>query len=153
MSRSDVTSASVALRARGAYGSAQGRLHPDDTPADRVRDEWGPLGRTELDAFAMHEALCESLPIGTPERARTIERLGYEDEAHFERVRRTFLKYYGIGEPDAPISTYVWGDRASEAIALARRALEASARSATSSDGTGPAGPAGRRDDQDSRSR
>lgn len=87
----------------------RGNVHPLDW-----QDEFGPLAYTQLEALVAHERAIAALRAHPAKESELCRRLGYRDGAHFERVRMTFLKYWGNGRDT--LLTFAW-DEASMAVA------------------------------------
>jgi len=85
------------------------------------QDVWGPLDNTQVNEFAYHMVTIEDAQGMTPEQLPEIcQRLGYADVGQWFRVRVTFVKYFGVGEPQGTLDSYVFGDQMTQAMIHAR---------------------------------
>lgn len=77
-------------------------VHPLDW-----QDDFGPCRYTELAKFVSHMQRIEREQ--DPQRQYALCReLGYADEPHFQRVRATFLKYWGDPNDGDTLREFVW---------------------------------------------
>jgi hypothetical protein len=84
------------------------------------QDDWGPLRKEQFEEFFFHHFEIEDAHNDPPKKAQLLQKFGYRDEAHFKRVERTFLKYYGDGNPNDTLETYYWGSKATQGMMAGR---------------------------------
>ena len=84
------------------------------------QDDWGPLRKEQFEEFFFHHFEIEDAHNDPPKKAQLLQKFGYRDEAHFKRVERTFLKYYGDGSPNDTLETYYWGSKATQGMMAGR---------------------------------
>jgi hypothetical protein len=84
------------------------------------RDEWGPLSKDQVNEFFFHHFELEGAYNDPAKKAQLLQQFRYRDEAHFKAVERTFLKYYGDGNPSDTLETYCWGQKATQAMMAGR---------------------------------
>jgi hypothetical protein len=69
-------------------------LHAAREQAAAGGPDWGPLKPEQIEEYFFQEQLIEDARPNGQKLAQVLARFGYRDEAHFERVRRTFLDYH-----------------------------------------------------------
>ncbi len=92
------------------------RVHPHEWV-----DDFGPLLPDQMEELAYQMTSVEQLSQDARRRHEAVQRWGYRDIAHFERVRLTFLKHWGrpLGHT---LSEFVWDG--SSAVPAMMRASE-----------------------------
>jgi hypothetical protein len=83
-------------------------------------DDWGPLSKEQAEERAYQDFTYEEAYHEPAKKAQLVRQWGYRDEQHFERVKWTFLKYYGQGDADDEYSSWTWGDQWTQAMLNAR---------------------------------
>jgi hypothetical protein len=85
------------------------------------QDDWGPCNYNDPEGFFLHHFELEEAYNDPQKKANLLAKFGYRDEAHRKRVETTFLKYYGSGDPNAPLAFWVFDqNRVQQAMVGAR---------------------------------
>ena len=89
------------------------------------KDEFGPLQKDQINEFFFHHFEIEDAHNDPAKKAQLLQQFRYRDEAHFKAVERTFLKYWGDGNPNDTLETYYWGSKATQAMMAGRMRQQA----------------------------
>jgi hypothetical protein len=77
------------------------------------RDEFGPLRQDQGEDFFLHMQEIEQSAIDPVKQRAQLQKYGYTDYVQYHRVRYTFLKHYGEGDPSSTLDGWVFsGQRA-----------------------------------------
>jgi hypothetical protein len=83
------------------------QANPDVHPLD-WQDDFGPCKYTEFGKFVSHMQRIERLQSDPAAQSALCRELGYADEPHFQRVRTTFLKYWGDPDGNEHVKDFIW---------------------------------------------
>ena len=93
---------------------------PSEATAATWQDDFGPLRPDQVEEYFFHHFEIEEAYNDPAKKAQLLQKFGYRDEAHFERVKYSFLKAVGEGNPGSTLDTYHFGGRAQQAMMAAR---------------------------------
>ena len=114
---------------QGAYAVSRGGVAVitndpgsiDGPSAAQWQDDWGPCQGNNPEGFFLHHFELEEAHNDPQKKAGLLRKFGYQDEAQYKRVEKTFLRHYGTGDPNAPLTFWVFDqNRVQQAMIGAR---------------------------------
>jgi hypothetical protein len=108
----------------------QERVQRDVHPLD-WQDDFGPLTCAQFEKLVAHEREIDAARADPVREHEVCLRLGYRDVFHFQKVRTTFLKYFGKSTGGDTLRSFVWDEAllaaATSALDLAEESRRAKA--------------------------